>query len=253
MFPFNPGVANANAYGNPADRLDFSAILRLVYLWLAVGLTVGFGVAFTLGESIKAQIAAGQPSSSILLLNPIAMIGAIVVYLVLGFGFYPIVQRASVAVGMALYLLFTAVFGFMTASIFVVYTPVSIAVAVFITAAMFGAMTLIGFTTKLDLSKMGSILLMALVGIIIASVVNYFLHSTVLYWIVSLAGVVIFSGLTAYDTQWIKRNALSLASAPGAADGVVVRRIALIGAFRLVLDFVNLFLSLLRIYGGGRQ
>ncbi|MGH2501404.1 MAG: Bax inhibitor-1/YccA family protein, partial [Ktedonobacterales bacterium] len=113
---------------------------------------------------------------------------------------------------------------------------------------MFGAMALIGYTTKLDLSKLGTILLMALIGLIIAMVVNFFLANPILYWIVSIGGVVIFSGLTAYDTQWIKRQAMAVGSS-GNSDAA--HRIALIGAFHLFLDFVNLFLSLLRIFGRG--
>ena len=140
-----------------------------------------------------------------------------------------------------------------TAAIFVVYTSASIAGTFFITATMFALMTLIGFTTQLDLSRIGSVLLMALIGIIVASVVNFFLHSATLYWIISLVGVVLFSALTAYDTQWVKRNAYQLASSYGAMqDEAVISRIALIGAFRLFLDFVNLFFSLLRLLGARR-
>lgn len=252
MYPFNPGMAGANPYGNPANQLDFSEIFRRVYLWLAVGLTVGFGVAFVVGDAVNAMIQAGQIGIVALIFNPLVMVVTILAYLALAFTFYPVVQRANHAVGVTLYVLITAIFGFMTSAIFLVYTLPSITWAFFITATMFAIMTLIGFTTNLDLSKLGSVLLMALVGIIIASVVNFFLHSTLLFWIVSVAGVVIFSGLTAYDTQWIKRNALSLAGGYGTQDEALVNRIALIGAFRLFLDFVNLFMSVLRLTGSRR-
>ncbi len=247
MYPYNRGYSGMAAPGVSAGSMDFSAIMRQVYLWLAVGLLLGFGVALGLGQALIA----GDPLVTGLLLNPIAMFGAIILYIALGLAFYPIVRRVSPAIGAVLYLAFTAIFGFMISSIFVEYTASSIATAFLTTAAMFGAMSLIGYTTRMDLSKLGAILLMALIGVIIASVVNFFLQSALLYWIVSIISVIIFSGLTAYDTQWIKRQAASLAASYGAGSDVA-QRIALLGAFRLFLDFVNLFLSLLRIFGRRR-
>ncbi len=253
MYPGNPGMAGMNPYGTYARQLDFSEIFRRVYLWLAVGLTIGFGVAFAVGEYVDNLLAAGQFATVELIFNPIVMIGTVILYLVLAFTFYPVVRRASPAIGMTLYILITAVFGFMSSAIFVVYTLPSIGTAFFITATMFALMTLIGFTTQLDLSKMGSVLLMALIGIIVASVVNFFLQSAMLVWIISLVSVVVFCALTAYDTQWIKRNAISLSSTYGSMqDEALVSRIALIGAFRLFLDFVNLFMSILRLTGSRR-
>ncbi|HET9110522.1 MAG TPA: Bax inhibitor-1/YccA family protein [Ktedonobacterales bacterium] len=247
MYPYNQGYSGAATPGMYASQVDFSAIMRQVYLWLAVGLLLGFGVALGLGQAL----ATGQPLVTQLMQNPIVVFGSIILYIVLGLAFYPIVRRVSAAVGAVLYLAFTALFGFMISSIFVVYTAQSIWTAFLTTAAMFGAMSLIGYTTRLDLSKLGAVLFMALIGLIIASVVNFFLHSAMLYWIVSIAGVVIFSGLTAYDTQWIKRQALSLGGSYGAGSEMA-QRVALLGAFRLFLDFVNLFLSLLRIFGRQR-
>jgi uncharacterized protein len=248
-----PGMPGANPYGNLAAQINFPEVFRRVYLWLAVGLTVGFGVAFLLGTAINNALATGQGGALLdLLFNPIAMIVTIIAYLGLAFTFYPIVQRTSPAVGGALFILITAIFGYMTAGIFVVYSLGSISTAFFITATMFALMTVIGFTTRIDLSKFGAILFMALIGLIVASVVNIFLHSTPLMWIVSVAGVLIFSGFTAYDTQWIKRNAVMLASSQGMQQEEMISRIALIGAFRLFLDFVNLFLSILRITGRNR-
>lgn len=244
MYPYNQGY-NIPGQGSMAGGIEFSAILRQVYLWLSVGLLVGFGVALGLAQ----QLAAGQPLVVQAYSNPFLMIGVIVLYMVVGFAFYPVVQRTSAAFGAVLYLLFTAIFGFMISSIFIVYSASSIGAAFLTSAAMFAAMTLIGYTTRLDLSKFGAILFMALIGLIVASIVNIFLHSTILMWIVSIAGVLIFSALTAYDTQWIKRQALSMS---GSADSEALHRIALLGAFRLFLDFVNLFLSLLRIFGRSR-
>jgi uncharacterized protein len=242
MYNYSDSYTQAQPYGY---QLDLSAIMRRVYLWLALGLALGFGVAFAIGQYVSAQ-----PQNEAVVYNPVVTIGAIILYFVLAFGFYPIVRRASLSVGLLLYFAFTAVFGFMISSIFVVYTPTSILQAFVATALMFGVMAVIGFTTKLDLSRLGTILLLALIGLLIATVVNFFLASGLLYWIVTYAGVVIFCGLTAYDMQWIKRQAVSLS---GSGNEVAVGRVALIGAFHLFLDFVNLFLFLLRIFGRGRN
>jgi FtsH-binding integral membrane protein len=230
--------------------LDFSAIMRRVYLWLMLGLAVSFGVSYVLGKTILAQLnAAGGDVTQVPLLNPVVSIVALVAYFAIGFTFYPVVRRASPAVGAAIYVVFTAVFGFMISTIWLTYKQGTIAQAFAVTAAMFGAMSIIGFATKLDLSKLGSILFMALIGVIIASVVNFFVHSEALYWALTYLIVIIFCGLTAYDTQWIRKNALSIAST---GDGQAAGRIALIGAFKLFLDFINLFLALLRIFGRSR-
>jgi len=239
------GYNNQNNYGNYAPyagvgalpgQLSLGDIMRRVYLWLAAGLLIGFGVSYLMAG---------------IRLSPIVYLLAIVGYLVVAFAFYPIVQRASVAVGSALYLAFTALFGVLISSIWAVYGSGPIYSAFVTTAAMFGIMAILGFTTRLDLSRMGSILFMALIGLLIVSLVNIFLGSGLLFWLISLGGVVIFSGLTAYDTQWIKRNAASLAYSGG---GQAVGRFALVAAFHLFMDFVNLFLFILRLFGyAGRR
>ncbi|HUY79126.1 MAG TPA: Bax inhibitor-1/YccA family protein [Ktedonobacterales bacterium] len=247
MNPYTQYQGSGYPAGVGASGIDFGAIMRQVYLWLAGGLAICFGVAYVLGN-----LAINSPNSAAaaLIFNPVAIIVALIAYLGLGFGFYPIVRRASPAVGAALFIIFAVVFGFLISSVFIVYTPASIATAFVTTAAMFGIMSIIGFTTKLDLSKLGALFLTALIGLIIGSVVNIFVHSSILYWVITYLGVIIFTGLIAFDTQWIKKNALSVA---GSGDTASVSRVALIGAFRLLLDFVNLFLYLLRIFGGGRN
>jgi FtsH-binding integral membrane protein len=235
MYPYSRSY---DVPGAIPGGLDFSEIMRRVYLWLAAGLAVAFGVAFYISQT-----------SSALIRNPVIVILALVAYLVLGFGFYPLLQRVSLGVGALLYLAFTAVFGFMMSSIFLYYSLDKIWSAFLATATMFAALSLIGFFTKLDLTKFGSILFMALIGIILASIVNFFVGNKALYWILTYLIVIVFAGLTAYDTQWIRKNASSVAGS-GTADAG--GRIALIGGFRLFLDFINLFLALLRIFGGGR-
>jgi FtsH-binding integral membrane protein len=141
---------------------------------------------------------------------------------------------------------YAALMGVSLAPILLLYTGASVAEVFFITAATFGAMSLWGYTTKSDLTGMGSFLFMGLIGIIIASVVNFFLQSAMIQWVVSFAGVLIFTGLTAYDTQWIKNMYVAN------DDGTVAGRKAIFGALKLYLDFINLFMMLMRIMGDRR-
>jgi uncharacterized protein len=153
------------------------------------------------------------------------------------------IGRLAPTTASALFIVYAALNGLTMAAIFLVYTRTSIASTFFITASTFGVMSLYGYTTKRDLTKMGSLLFMALIGLILASLVNFFLKSTALYWIITYAGVLIFVGLIAWDTQKIKRLSTQ------ATDETSGRRIAIIGSLMLYLDFINLFLFLLRIFG----
>jgi hypothetical protein len=153
-------------------------------------------------------------------------------------------MRASTAT--AMFLLYAGLNGLTMAFVFIVYTAASIASTFFVCAATFVACSIFGWMTKRDLTSLGGFLMMGLVGIIIASVVNLFIGSNMISTIVSYVGVLVFVGLTAYDTQYIKNMALS--QPEGLAAGVL-RRGAIIGALKLYLDFINLFLMLLRIMG----
>lgn len=156
------------------------------------------------------------------------------------------INRLSSTAATALFFLFAVINGLALSPIYFAYTMGSIAKTFFITAGTFGAMSIYGYFTSNDLSKLGSILYMALFGLIICSVVNIFTKSDTMGWIISFVGVLIFIGLTAWDTQKIKQMA---AMSPNASDG----RLATIGALSLYLDFVNLFLYLLRFFGGSRD
>jgi FtsH-binding integral membrane protein len=240
-FNYNQGYNNTSVYGRALPgELSIADIMRRVYLWLTAGLAVGFGVSYIIGATRPA-----------ILLNPVVSIIAIIAYIGVAFAFYPVVQRTSLTVGAVLYLGFTAIFGLLISAIWLVYSGESIFSTFITTGAMFGIMSILGYTTKMDLSKLGSILLMALIGLIVGSIVNIFIGGSVLYLILTILGIVIFCGLTAYDTQWIRRNAGSIVYS---GDGQAAGRLALVGAFRLFMDFVNLFLFLLRIFGqGGRR
>jgi hypothetical protein len=156
------------------------------------------------------------------------------------------IQKMSVSAARASFLGYAALIGVTFGSIFIVYTTSSIAQVFFITAATFGAMSLWGYTTQRDLTGMGSFLFMGLIGIVIASLVGMFVHSSMLQWVISVAGVIIFTGLTAYDTQKIKNMYVA------GDDGTVMGRKAIFGALSLYLDFINLFLMLLRLMGSRR-
>jgi len=153
----------------------------------------------------------------------------------------------SPAVATMVFFIYAGLTGVTFSVLFMIYTASSIASTFFVTAVTFGGMSAYGYMTKRDLSSWGSFLFMGLFGIIIASVVNIFMQSTALYWAVTYAGVLIFVGLTAYDTQKIKRMGASIDSSSD--DG---RRMAILGALNLYLDFINLFLMLLRIMGNRR-
>ncbi|MDE5958641.1 MAG: Bax inhibitor-1/YccA family protein [Muribaculaceae bacterium] len=156
------------------------------------------------------------------------------------------ISKMKASSAAALFYLFAIINGLALSMIFAAYSPGSIAKTFFITAGTFGAMSVFGYTTKRDLTKFGSFLFMALIGLIIASVVNIFWNNGTMGWIISFAGVIIFVGLTAWDTQQVKRMAEVM---PAAAAG----HIATLGALSLYLDFINLFLYLLRFFGSSRD
>ena len=175
-----------------------------------------------------------SPLKWAIILAPLALIFG------LGFG----IERLRPVVAQLLFWIYAALIGISLGSIFMVYTHTSVVRVFFITAASFGALSLWGYTTRRDLTGMGSFLVMGLFGIIIAGAVNLFLESSALQWIISMVGVLVFSGLTAWDTQRLKNEYIY-----GAMDGDTAERAAIIGALSLYLDFVNLFTMLLQLLG----
>jgi len=156
------------------------------------------------------------------------------------------IRKMSAAKAQTTFWIFAALMGASLSSIFLIYTGASITRVFFITSATFGAMSIYGYTTKRDLTKLGSFLMMGLFGIIIASIVNMFMKSTMMYYVISILGVLIFVGLTAYDTQKIKNMYLASDS------GEMMGKKAVMGALTLYLDFINLFIMLLRLFGQRR-
>jgi FtsH-binding integral membrane protein len=153
-------------------------------------------------------------------------------------------QRMSAAAATGWFLFYAFLNGLTLSVIFVIYTAASIAGTFFVTAATFGAMSLYGYYTKRDLTKLGSLLMMALIGLILASVVNWFFNNPVLYWITTYAGILIFVGLVAYDTQKIKN--MNIIGNEGTEED---HKEAIMGSLALYLDFINLFLYMLRLLG----
>ena len=176
--------------------------------------------------------------------NQILFWGLIIAEFALVIGVTAAINRLSLTTATLMFILYSVINGALLSYIFLAYTASSVATVFFITAGTFGAMALIGYTTKADLSSMGKILFMALIGMIIATVVNLFIKSDGLTMILSYVGVLIFVGLTAYDTQKIKQM---LMQAPDASESA--QKMALLGALTLYLDFINLFIYLLRIFG----
>lgn len=215
-----------------------SAAMKKVYVKMTIALLVTAFVSYFCSASPAFQ--------QFMLTNRWFMWAMIIVEFGIVFGVSAGIQKLSSPTATGLFYLFAVVNGLMLAPIFWVYTMTSIAKTFFITAGTFGAMSVFGYTTNQDLTKIGNILFMALIGLIIASLVNIFTHSTTLDWMITIAGVIIFVGLTAWDTQQIKRMAMMMPSDQ-------VGRLATLGALSLYLDFINLFLYLLRIFGSSRD
>ena len=175
-------------------------------------------------------------------LSWVVMLAPLGVVFYMSFG----INKMSASKAQTVFWIFAALMGISLSSIFVVYTETSITRVFFITAGTFGAMSIYGYTTKRDLTKMGSFLMMGLIGIIIASVVNIFLKSSMMYFAISIIGVLVFVGLTAYDTQKIKNMYAASDS------GELMGKKAVMGALTLYLDFINLFIMLLRLFGQRR-
>lgn len=216
-------------------RVDMRAVMKEVYLWMTLGLVITSVVALFLAiTGITEALGPG------LFIAPIAQIGLV-------FWMSARIFKMDSARATTVFLIYAALMGVTMSFVFYWAALTDIYLALFATGAMFGAMSIVGYTTSVDLSRMGSLLFMALIGLIVASIINIFVASSALYWLVSFAGVLIFTGLVAYDTQWIKNSAMQLEMQGQNSGAAVVRQLAIMGALKLYLDFVNLFLFILRI------
>ena len=217
-----------------------SALFKSLYMQMAAALTVTGLTAYLLAGSASFwNMLATNPSMVWILF--IAQIG-LVIWLSAR------VMKMSMASATMLFIAYSVLTGVTLSSIFLVYSLGTIATTFFVTAGTFFVMSLVGYTTRMDLSRVGNVLYMMLIGLIIATVVNLFVASSTLYWITTYAGVVIFVGLIAWDTQKLRTLFVQYGTADEGGQ-----RLALLGALTLYLDFINLFLFLLRIFGGGNR
>ena len=227
-------VAQPQLYTMP--RVEVRPLLRSVYLWMTLGLLITAVVAFAIAEYAPH-----------LLQNVVLVWGILIAQLILVIALAAAIWRLSFGVAALIFVLYAALTGFSLSGIVLYYSLGTLTQAFLSTAALFAVMSIVGITTKADLTKLGTYLIIGLVGVIIAMFINFFLRSSAFDFIISIIGVIIFTGLTAYDTQKIAR----LAADPRieGEGSQLAGRLSILGALTLYLDFLNLFLFLLRIFG----
>lgn len=239
---YNSPISNNQAIGIP--KVDFNQVMRLVYTWMGLGLLATAGMAWF--AATNEAIAPLRTSSVVWLISILALFGTVIA---LSAGIRARWMTPTVA--MLLFFGFALINGFSLSLLFQYFIenqPNVLYSAFGTSAAVFGAMSIYGYTTKADLSSWRTYLVVGLIGIVIAMVINWFLASSALSFIISIAGVIIFTALTAYDTQKIKE----LSMVPELqSDGNLALKFSLLGALTLYLDFINLFLFLLRLFSGG--
>jgi len=234
QYPSYPGAQTVSR----AETIG--AFMRGVYGWMSLGLFITAAVAW---------FTAASPLGVTLLQSPGMVIMLVVVQFGLVIGLSAAIQKLSGTVASLMFAAYSALTGLTLSSIFFVYSSASIFQAFVVTGGMFGAMSIYGMVTKRDLTGMGSFMFMGLIGIVIASVVNMFVHSSAMGFMISVIGVLVFTGLTAYDTQKLKYMGESMPM----GDATAIRRGTILGALTLYLDFLNLFLMLLRLFGSSRD
>lgn len=233
----NSMYSRSYSYGNSINvAAAFPALMRKVYVWMTLALVV---------TALSAYYVATTPAALYAIFSSKFMFfGLLIAEIVVVMAMTALINKMSFMVAALMMAAYSVLNGVTMSFIFVVYEMASIATTFFVTAGTFAAMAIVGYTTKKDLTKMGGILLMALIGLIIASVVNWFLQSETMSYVVSGIGVMVFTGLTAFDSQKIKEM---LMQCDTVNDGT--QKLALLGSLTLYLDFVNLFLYLLRFMG----
>lgn len=234
-----------NPFSIESSSVKEAAFMNKVYAWMSGALLITAFVSWWAATTpaFFQLLYNTDGAGNIIGINKVVFYGTIIAELGLVVWLSARIQQMTAEKASLLFVLYSILNGVTMSSIFIIYTSSSIASTFFITAGTFGAMSLYGYTTKKDLTSWGNLLFMALIGVVIATVVNIFLQSAALYWILNYVGVAVFVGLTAYDTQKIKRMANQLDSEENAKKG------AIMGALTLYLDFINLFLFLLRLFG----
>jgi hypothetical protein len=226
----------------PKETVLINDYVRSVYNWMGIGLALTGGIAWWVAHS--------PTMKGLVFGNPMLFFFLIIAELGLVFAISGMVNRMSAGTATSLFVLYSGLNGVTLSFVFLAYTQASIAGTFFVCAGTFVGCSVYGWVTKRDLTSLGGFLMMGLIGIIIASVVNIFIRSSAMGMIISYIGVLVFVGLTAYDTQKIKNMAMTQ---PADLDSGVIRKGAILGALSLYLDFINLFLMLLRIFGQSRE
>ncbi|HET7539054.1 MAG TPA: Bax inhibitor-1/YccA family protein [Polyangiaceae bacterium] len=234
MNPYNP---YAQPLAGAQARPDTNAFFRKVYGYMAGGL-------FATGVTALV-VASSEVLVNAILANRIVFFGLLIAELIMVLAFSKVVQSLSTPAAAAFFFAYAVLNGLTMSIIFMIYTASSIASTFFVTGGTFAALSAYGYATKRDLTGVGSFAMMGLIGLIIASIVNIFLNSPMIYWLTTFVGVIVFVGLTAYDTQKLKQFAL-------VSGREEQSKVALQGALMLYLDFINLFLYLLRLFGRRR-
>jgi FtsH-binding integral membrane protein len=234
MNPYNP---YAQPLAGAQVRPDTNAFFRKVYAYMAGGL-------FATGVTAMA-VASSEALVNAIWGNRILFIGLLIAEFIMVVAFSKVVEKLSAPAAAAFFFAYAVLNGVTLSIIFLAYTASSIASTFFVTAGTFGALSVYGYATKRDLTGVGQFAIMGLIGLVIASIVNIFLNSPMMYWLTTFVGVIVFTALTAYDTQKLKH----FAQASGAEQQ---SKVALQGALMLYLDFINLFLYLLRLFGRRR-
>jgi len=228
---------NTDNYYPMEGGLNISSIMRQVYIWMVLGMLLSTVVAFLTVSTPLMDLAA----------NPIVMLIAVIVEFGVVLGISAGFNRLSAGMATLLFFVYAALNGFTISIVLLAFDIETVFLAFASTAALFAAMSLIGYTTHVDLSKLGTYLMMAVIGLVIAMVVNIFVNSGMLDTIISMAGVLIFTALTAYDTQRIGRIGAQISM-----NGDEDMKLGIFGALQLYLDFINMFLFLLRLLGRRR-
>ncbi|MDE5870134.1 MAG: Bax inhibitor-1/YccA family protein [Muribaculaceae bacterium] len=226
-------------FGGNTVAQQTNAVMKRVYLRMFIGLLISAFCALGVASSRGAYM--------FFFGNQIVYWGILIALFAMAIIIPARMMKMSTGAVFGLFLLFSGLMGVWLAPIFIAYRIGTIVYTLFITAGTFGAMSVYGYFTKSDLSRIGTFLIMGLIGLFIAMIVNIFLKSSAMEWVISIVGVLLFVGLTAWDTQQVKRMAAAN------LDPALQDKLATMGAMNLYLDFINLFLFLLRIFGGGRD
>lgn len=231
-----------------ATRPLAKTFMANVFTWMFTALAISAIMAYLFaGNEALMQLLFSQ-KGGLNILGYAVMFSPLAFVLLMSFGY----QRLSATAMTAVFLLYAAVTGISLSFILIVYTSASVVTCFAAAAAMFGIMAVMGYTTKQDLTSFGRLMMMGLIGIIVASLINFFLHSDKMNYIISIVGVAVFTGLTAYDVQKLKQIGMGIET-EGGVPAVEVRKAAIFGALSLYLDFINIFLYLLRLFGSRRD